>query len=206
MTNSRRSESALAVRQDGASAVASSVLRKYGNVEMFQKTWNWEKMAVVSDRIETSVQAGVPPFVGFIKAYGKEAVENNLFGIIQRFLVEHGEQRMTSDDIRQVAHAMIGCMDARTVNYAFVLNFFSELSQGKWDFYPTPRKLMVSFQAYIKSARERQRALELEQETARRNKEAEERRRNAISFEEYKRRRGIDACVSNPIEQIQKEL
>ena len=65
---------------------------------------------------------------------------------------------------------------------------------------------MVQFQAYIKSAKERERSLMLELETVRRRKADEETRRNAISFDEYKRIMGIDPSVSNPLDLIRKDM
>ena len=65
---------------------------------------------------------------------------------------------------------------------------------------------MVQFQSYIKSAKERERSLMLELETVRRRKADEETRRNAISFDEYKRIKGIDPSVSNPLDMIRKDM
>lgn len=184
----------------------NAVRLRYGDAETFQIRWSYENVRAIAGRIDESVAKGVEPMVVMMSAYGSDAVENNLFFVIQGFMLSQKEQKMRTADIRTLAQSITQCVEARTLNYAFVLNFFNELAQGKYDYFPRPRSIMVQFQAYIKSAKERERSLMLELETVRMRRADEETRRNAISFDEYKRRMGIDPSVSNPIDLIRKDM
>lgn len=184
----------------------NAVRLRYGDAEEFQKRWSFDNVRAIAGRIDESVAKGVEPMVVMMTAYGSDEIENNLFFVIQGYMLTQKEQQMKTADIRTLAQSITQCTEARTLNYAFVLNFFNELARGKYDYFPRPRSVMVQFQAYVKRAKERERSLMLEHETAQRRRADEETRRNAISFDEYKCRMGIDPSVSNPLDLIRKDM
>lgn len=184
----------------------NAVRLRYGDAEEFQKRWSFDNVRAIAGRIDESVAKGVEPMVVMMAAYGSDEIENNLFFVIQGYMLTQKVQQMKTADIRTLAQSITQCIEARTLNYAFVLHFFNELAQGKYDYFPRPRSIMVQFQAYVKRAKERERSLMLEHETAQRRRADEETRRNAISFDEYKRRMGIDPSVSNPLDLIRKDM
>lgn len=184
----------------------NAVRLRYGDAEEFQKRWSFDNVRAIAGRIDESVAKGVEPMVVMMAAYGSDEIENNLFFVIQGYMLTQKVQQMRTADIRTLAQSITQCIEARTLNYAFVLHFFNELAQGKYDYFPRPRSIMVQFQAYVKRAKERERSLMLELETVRRRRADEETRRNAISFDEYKRRMGIDPSVSNPLDLIRKDM
>lgn len=182
-------------------ALCNNVALRYGNAVAMHQRWNYGNIQPLAMNIEKSVSADVPAFALMIATYGVEEMEINLRNYVRGFLLEQGETRMTDNDCIVIARNIIASKEFRLLNYAFVVNFFAELAQGKWEFFPTPRAFMVQFQHYAKSALQRQNTLQIEHETRQRAIADAQRASNAITFEQWKERTG-NADAENPIYNI----
>ena len=83
----------------------------------------------------------------------------------------------------------MGDTKARTLGYDHVIGFFNALERVEYPLYSfKPRHVMEAWQQYATAAHRLQDKMKAEAESAQREKEEEEHRKQCITFDEFKRR------------------
>ena len=144
--------------------------------------------------------ADTPSMVLCMKTYGPDAVTRQLASRMKMAALRMGETTMDNIDAGLIAQGIADDPGARILAYDLVMGFFTRLEQGHFNLYSCkPRHVMEAWQQYSKGAHQEQTRLREEAEKKRHDEEMAEHRKNAITFEEFKRRTGYQE--ENPINQ-----
>lgn len=135
-------------------------------------------------------QADTPSMVMVMKTYGPDAVLRQLQTRIRIAVLRMDESALNDEEVLSIATAILNDPRARVLGYDLVMGFFTSLERGEYVLYNMkPRNVMTAWQQYASHAHLVQSQLKEEADRQRREKEWEEHRKNAITFEEYKRRK-----------------
>ena len=174
---------------------------RYGNIAEWVARWSPAKLQAIHDNIGRCVEAGVPSLVMAIKAYGKESITDQLAVFCNAAICAMGETNADPGDAAFIAAAICDSDEARTLNFAYVLNFFHELRQGKWNVYGgKPHQFMRAFQEYCHRARRMQAEASDRIEREAKCRADAEHASQAMNFEEYRKAKGLDDSVKSPLD------
>ena len=179
-------------------ARALAVRKQYGDLPQLCKTFGTSAQRYCARNVEKAIRQGVPNFSAIVRTYGEDGVAG-LIGIhITDAILRMGEDQDVDEyDVDFIAHAICESERFRLLSMASILRFFHLLKCGEFDIYGkvTPRKILEAFRKYAidQQARENRIVYEMEQEE--RDREREEARRNAISWEDWAKSQGIDPNI-----------
>ena len=160
------------------------------------------KLDYIAENVENSVKQKVPSLVMMMLTYGTENIQRNLRIMLRGVVKVMGEDNISEDDIHTIARLITETKAFRLLNYAYLVTFFKRLEQGEFPLYACkPHQFMNAFQTYAKTALANQRILQAQAEQEEQDRRFEEHRKNAITFEEYKRRTGCQEA--NPLGSIE---
>lgn len=179
----------------------TAIKLRYGNISQWVGRWSPTKLQAIHDNIGRCVEAGVPSLVMAIKAYGKESITDQIAVFCNAAICAMGETNADPNDAAFIASAICDSDEARTLNFAYVLNFFHELKQGKWNVYGgKPHQFMRAFNEYCQQARRLQvEASDRIERDAKRKADAEH-ARSAMNFDEYRKAKGLGDDIKNPLD------
>ena len=190
-----RPDNSRAIVATTADSRALAVRQEYGDLPQLCKTFGTSAQRYCAQNVETAIRKGVPTFALIVRTYGEDGVAG-LIGIhITDAILRMGEDREVDEyDVDFIAHAICESERFRLLSMASILRFFHLLKCGEFDIYGkvTPRKILEAFRKYAveQQAKENRIAYEIERE--RKEREDEEHRRNAVSWEDYCEKQGIN--------------
>lgn len=172
--------------------LAVAVLQRYGDTAKMLTTWSPDNLQAISANVEKSVSAKVPELALMIAAYGKEVIIKNIAVMAAYAFSKMGETSLEWQDAIDVAEQIVEDMEARQLNYAFVVTFFAELKKGKFELYGVKTyQILRAFQKWLDSSLSRQRTLAEKVAREEADKAFDEYCQNAISWDEYKTKNGL---------------
>ena len=175
-----------------------AIINEYGDFQEFSKRWSPMRLDYIAENVENSVKAQVPPLVMLMLTYGTENIQRNIRIILRWVVKTMGEDNISEDDIHTIARLITETKAFRLLNYAYLVTFFKKLEQGEFPLYACkPHQFMAAFQKYAKTALANQMILQEQAEREEARRIADEHRKNAITFDEFKRRTGYQG--DNPI-------
>lgn len=190
----RRTEIVAATNDPRCVAIAN----RYGSFQEFNNKWSFEKLGYIAENVDNSVAEKVPSLVMMMLTYGQANIKNNLKLLLIATIKKMGETYIKMDDIDNIVRIITETKSLRLLNYAYLVTFFKRVEQGEFPLYACkPHQFMSAFQTYAKTALATQRILQAEVERAEEERERAEHRKNAITFEEFKRRTGLNG--DNPL-------
>ena len=176
-----------------------AIMNRYGDFQEFSKRWSPMRLGYILENVENSVKEKVPSLVMMMLTYGTENIQRNLRIMLRGVVKMMGEDNISEDDIHTIARLITETKAFRLLNYAYLVAFFKRLEQGEFPLYACkPHQFMNAFQTYAKTALANQRVLQAEAERAEEERRMEEHRKNAITFEEFKKRTGYQG--NNPLD------
>ena len=175
-----------------------AIANRYGNFSEFCKVWSPMNLGYIAENVENSVKQKVPSLVMMMLTYGSDNIQLNLRIMLRGMVKVMGETNINEDDIKTIARIITETKAFRLMNYAYLVTFFKRVEQGEFPLYACkPHQFMNAFQTYAKTALANQRVLQEQAEREEIKRMAEEHRKNAITFDEFKRRTGYQG--SNPL-------
>lgn len=174
---------------------AIAIRQQYGDMAQLCRTFSVDAQRYCALNVEKAIRNGVPTFVSIVNTYGEDGVAALIGGHITDAILSMGEERdIDPYDVDFISRAICESERFRLLSMASILRFFHLLKCGEFDIYGkvTPRKILEAFRKYAveQQAKENRIAYEIEQE--RREREYEEHRKNAVSWEQYADSNGID--------------
>lgn len=174
---------------------AIAIRQQYGDMAQLCRIFSVDAQRYCALNVEKAIRNGVPTFVSIVNTYGEDGVSALIGGHITDAILRMGEERdIDPYDVDFIARAICESERFRLLSMASILRFFHLLKCGEFDIYGkvTPRKILEAFRKYAveQQARENRIAYEIEQEQKQR--EYEEHRKNAVSWEQYAENNGID--------------
>lgn len=179
-------------------ARALAVRKQYGDLPQLCSTFGTSAQRYCARNVEKAIRQGVPNFAAIVRTYGEDGVAG-LIGIhITDAILRMGEDQDVDEyDVDFIAHAICESERFRLLSMASILRFFHLLKCGEFDIYGkvTPRKILEAFRKYAidQQARENRIAYEIEKE--KQDRQREEHRRNAVSWEVWAASQGIDPSI-----------
>ncbi len=175
-----------------------AIAERYGDFTAFANTWRPENLFYIAQNVDNS--ADTPALVMMMLTYGKENISNHIQLVLIWVVKEMRETNINMADIERISKLITENKKLRLLNYAFLLTFFAKIMQGEYDLYSCkPHQFMAAFLKYAVTAKARQEEMERAKRQAEEERAWQEHRKNAITFEEYKRRSGYTG--ENPIKQ-----
>lgn len=174
---------------------AIAIRQKYGDMAQLCQTFSIDAQRYCANNVEKAIRTGVPTFVSIVNTYGEDGVAALIGGHITDAILRMGEERdIDPYDVDFISRAICESERFRLLSMASILRFFHLLKCGEFDIYGkvTPRKILEAFRKYAveQQAKENRIAYEIEQEKQQR--EYEEHRKNAVSWEQFAEKQGID--------------
>lgn len=196
LPSNRRPDNSGALVQGDPRALA--VRQQYGDLPQLCKTFGTSAQRYCAQNVEKAMRGGVPTFATIVRTYGEDGVAGLIGVHITEAILRMGEDQDVDEyDVDFIAHAICESERFRLLSMASILRFFHLLKCGEFDIYGkvTPRKILEAFRKYAidQQARENRIVYEMEQEE--RDREREEARRNAISWEDWAKSQGIDPSI-----------
>ncbi len=172
-----------------------AIRQKYGDMAQLCQTFSIDAQRYCANNVEKAIRTGVPTFVSILNAYGEDGVAALIGGHITDAILRMGEERdIDPYDVDFISRAICESERFRLLSMASILRFFHLLKCGEFDIYGkvTPRKILEAFRKYAieQQAKENRIAYEIEREQ--REREREEARKNAVSWEQFCEGHGID--------------
>lgn len=174
---------------------AVAIKERYGNSQDFLITFNPDIQEYCSENIERICTEGkVPTLVRLSRAYDNRTAEALLVTHLTDAVLNISEQSIDENEIKLIARTIRADENLRTLNIAMIMIFFKRLKSGHYKIYGaiTPRKIMETMQVFYTEARELQKHYNDIAEKTQRERERAEYEKNAITFEEYAKIKGID--------------
>lgn len=174
---------------------AIAIRQQYGDMAQLCQTFSVDAQRYCALNVEKAIRNGVPTFVSIVNTYGEDGVAALIGGHITDAILRMGEERdIDPYDVDFISRAICESERFRLLSMASILRFFHLLKCGEFDIYGkvTPRKILEAFRKYAveQQAKENRIAYEIEQE--RRQREYEEHRKNAVSWEQFAESHRID--------------
>mgnify|MGYP001638149903 CR=1 FL=1 len=174
---------------------AIAIRQQYGDMAQLCQTFSVDAQRYCALNVEKAIRNGVPTFVSIVNTYGEDGVAALIGGHITDAILRMGEERdIDPYDVDFISRAICESERFRLLSMASILRFFHLLKCGEFDIYGkvTPRKILEAFRKYAveQQAKENRIAYEIEQE--RRQREYDEHRKNAVSWEQFAENHGID--------------
>lgn len=193
LPSNRRPDNSGALAKTDPRALA--VRQQYGDLPQLCKTFGVSAQRYCAKNVEKAVRSGVPTFAVIVRTYGEDGVAGLIGLHITEAILRMGEDQDVDEyDVDFIAHAICESERFRLLSMASILRFFHLLKCGEFDIYGkvTPRKVLEAFRKYAidQQAKENRIAYEIEQE--RRQREYEEHRKNAVSWEQFAESHRID--------------
>ena len=182
--------------------LAVAVLDKYGSPENFIRRFSPDKAGYCSRHLPEAIANDCPSMVVASLAYGEQSMIALLQTHVSATILRMGEEvQMTADDARFIAEGIIGNEKARLLTMAGILGFFYRMACGEYKIYGTlnARKFLECFNEYAESCAVTERLLRADVAKVREQQAKEEYDKIAMTYDEYKKLRGIDE--PNPINQ-----
>ena len=177
-----------------------AIAERYGDFTAFVNKWKPENLTYIAQNVDNS--ADTPSLVMMMLTYGQENISDHIKLVLIWVVKEMRENNINMADIERISKLITESKPLRLLNYAFLLTFFAKIMQGEYDLYSCkPHQFMAAFHKYAVTARARQDEIERVKRQAEEDREWEEHRKSAITFEEFKRRTGYTG--ENPISQLQ---
>lgn len=186
---------ALIQTQGAADSRALAVRQQYGNVAQLCQRFDITAQRYCAKNIEKAVRTGMPTFGLIVRTYGEDGVAGLINAHITDAIIRMGEERDVDPyDVDFIARAICESERFSLLTMASILRFFHLLKCGEFDIYGkiTPRKILEAFRKYAAEQKEKENRIAYQIEQERREREREERRKNAIPWEVYAERNGID--------------
>lgn len=170
----------LTVTHDDPRCVA--VMARYGEADrMFTAIMSHPKLSPTT-----------PSMVMMMRTYGLETVYRQIYNRLKISVLRMDESMLNDEEMGTIALNIVDDRNARVLGYDLVLEFFRRMEKGEFELYACkPRNIMAAWQQYAKHAAALQIRMKEEAERAEREKAEAEHRKTAITFEEYKRRTGL---------------
>lgn len=188
-------------RPDNSGAVvkadsrALAIRQQYGDLPRLCSTFGVTAQRYCANNVEKAIRKGVPTFAGIVCTYGEDGIAG-LIGIhITEAILRMGEDREVDEyDVDFIARAICESERFRLLSMASILRFFHLLKCGEFDIYGkvTPRKILEAFRKYAVEQQAIENRIHYEIEKERSEREAEESRRNACTWEDFCAKQGIN--------------
>lgn len=177
----------------------AAIAARFGDAGGFARHWTPQALEYISGNLPKAVEAGVPSLVMTLKTYGSDVVADKLRDFIAAAVTRLGDTGLDSLDIGNIAAGMIGQPLARTLNFALVLHFFTRISRGDFELYGfKPAHVLNAFKRHCAEMRE----VEWRERLAVERRRQRERAERGITFQEYCRRKGIEAA--SPLDLLER--
>lgn len=175
-----------------------AVRKAYGDLPQLCKTFGVTAQRYCARNVELALRKGVPSFARIIITYGEDGISALIGTHITEAILRMGEDQAVDEyDVDFIARAICESDRFRPLSMASILRFFHLLKCGEFDIYGkvTPRKILEAFRKYAIDQQEREWRILQQIEREQKEKEEEEARKNAIPWEEWAKRLGVDPSI-----------
>lgn len=177
-----------------------AIVQRFGDKQKLAATWSPISLRYISDNIDTAIRTEVPSLVMFIKTYTEESVVGILKSMVTLMLTRTGDTKLDEFDVDCIARGVCASSNARTLCFASVVSFFQRVMNGEFKLYSyNTINVLNAFDDYCTKMHKHEAKIKSDVESERREQEYKEHLRNSITFDEYKKRKGL-TDIENPFE------